>query len=195
MSFSYAVGKSIAKYQSIWLLGAGVVLIGLYSLAPSPAPQQAKAIAAATAAAPPKIFESMAQICADSMPSRFEEATQALRSGQPKSAFDALDICRDHLTPAAQVLYQKSMADIPKFEAAQQKKAAVEAKKQESIQRAAKRKEGVSVGMSAQDALDSSWGKPRKINRTIHADFVQEQWVYGGSYLYFENGVLTSIQN
>lgn len=40
------------------------------------------------------------------------------------------------------------------------------------------------------------WGKPQHINRTIRANYEREQWVYGGhNYLYFENGVLTSIQN
>ena len=41
-----------------------------------------------------------------------------------------------------------------------------------------------------------SWGKPKDINKTIGAWGVHEQWVYGlSSYLYFENGVLSSIQN
>ena len=56
-------------------------------------------------------------------------------------------------------------------------------------------KRGVSIGMSMQEALASSWGKPRKVNRTITATRIREQWVYSGSYLYFEDGVLTSIQN
>lgn len=61
----------------------------------------------------------------------------------------------------------------------------------------AKKKEGVSVGMSPQDVYDSSWGHPESVNRTTTAFGVHEQWVYPGhhSYLYFQNGVLTSIQN
>lgn len=61
--------------------------------------------------------------------------------------------------------------------------------------KAQKKREGVRIGMSEQDVLDSSWGKPTKVNRTTSKYGVHEQWVYGGGYLYFEDGVLTSIQN
>lgn len=58
------------------------------------------------------------------------------------------------------------------------------------------KKEGVTIGMTAERALLSSWGKPEKINRTTNEFGVREQWVYGGgNYLYFKDGVLTSIQN
>lgn len=60
---------------------------------------------------------------------------------------------------------------------------------------ARKRREGVRVGMSQQDVMDSSWGRPRKINRTTRASGISEQWVYDGGYLYFDNGVLTTIQH
>lgn len=43
-----------------------------------------------------------------------------------------------------------------------------------------------------------SWGEPDDINRTTGSWGTHEQWVYGEydcDYLYFENGVLTSIQN
>lgn len=56
------------------------------------------------------------------------------------------------------------------------------------------KKEGVSIGMSAERVLLSSWGKPEKINRTTHKFGEREQWVYGsGNYLYFRNGILDSI--
>ncbi len=60
-----------------------------------------------------------------------------------------------------------------------------------------KRREGVNIGMSQQDVLDSSWGRPERVNKTTTAAGTREQWVYRGyhSYLYFENGVLTAIQN
>jgi hypothetical protein len=54
---------------------------------------------------------------------------------------------------------------------------------------------GVRIGMTTDEVEDSSWGKPRSINRTIVAGHVHEQWVYGGGLLYFDNGVLTAIQN
>ena len=53
----------------------------------------------------------------------------------------------------------------------------------------------VFVGMTAEQAR-MSWGKPEEINKTITGNGKNEQWVYGsGSYLYFDNGVLTGIQN
>lgn len=55
---------------------------------------------------------------------------------------------------------------------------------------------GVRLGMTAQQARASNWGAPDKINRSSGSYGVHEQWVYGGNnYLYFENGVLSSIQN
>lgn len=63
-------------------------------------------------------------------------------------------------------------------------------------EKARKKSEGVRIGMSKQDVLDSSWGEPKKINTSIGSWGTHEQWVYGnGNYLYFENGKLTSIQN
>ena len=65
----------------------------------------------------------------------------------------------------------------------------------ERKQRAKWRKEGVSIGMTAERAKLSSWGIPNKVNRTTSSRGVREQWVYDGGYLYFEDGVLVSIQN
>lgn len=53
----------------------------------------------------------------------------------------------------------------------------------------------VRIGMT-QAMCREAWGVPDDINRTSGSWGVYEQWVYGsGSYLYFENGVLSSIQN
>jgi len=58
-----------------------------------------------------------------------------------------------------------------------------------------KRKGGVKLGMSQKRVLASNWGEPRDVNRTTGRFGVHEQWVYGdGRYLYFKNGVLTTIQ-
>ena len=54
------------------------------------------------------------------------------------------------------------------------------------------------IGMTEEQVV-ASWGfsyrMPRK-NRTITAGGVREQWVLGrySGYLYFENGILTTIQ-
>ena len=57
------------------------------------------------------------------------------------------------------------------------------------------RKRRVCIGMS-KDAVILAWGRPQSINRTVGAWGTHEQWVYGsGSYLYFENGSMTSFQD
>lgn len=52
------------------------------------------------------------------------------------------------------------------------------------------------IGMTKQQVIES-WGKPDDINRTVGRWGVHEQWVYGnyGTYLYFEDGILTSWQD
>lgn len=53
----------------------------------------------------------------------------------------------------------------------------------------------VKVGMT-KEMCEYSWGKPEDINKTTGSWGIHEQWVYsGGSYLYFENGILKTIQN
>lgn len=53
----------------------------------------------------------------------------------------------------------------------------------------------VYIGMSA-DQVVAAWGRPRDINRTTYSFGVHEQWVYNNSsYVYFENGIVTAIQN
>jgi len=41
----------------------------------------------------------------------------------------------------------------------------------------------------------ASWGKPEDINRSVGRWGVHEQWIYDSTYLYFENGILTSFQD
>lgn len=68
--------------------------------------------------------------------------------------------------------------------------------REEKAKNAAKRKAGVYVGMSREDVLASSWGRPQHVNRTTTSTGTHEQWVYGGmNFLYFDDGVLTAIQN
>jgi hypothetical protein len=49
------------------------------------------------------------------------------------------------------------------------------------------------VGMTSEQAV-MAWGRPERVNQTTTASSVSEQWVYGSSYLYFQNGKLTVIQ-
>jgi hypothetical protein len=56
------------------------------------------------------------------------------------------------------------------------------------------RRGGVKIGMSDAQVLKSCWGKPKSVNETITAHGAHQQWVYGGGYLYLDDGVVTSIQ-
>lgn len=52
----------------------------------------------------------------------------------------------------------------------------------------------ISIGMTKEEVLER-WGEPLDINKTTTQYGASEQWVYpNNQYLYFEDGVLTSIQ-
>lgn len=113
-------------------------------------------------------------------------AEEWLKSGETYKAFNLLNSCKGLLEdPKAIALYNRLDLLIPDKEAAKAKS-----------ERMAKKKEGVAVGMTKQDALDSIWGKPQYVNTTTTSAGTREQWVYrNNNYLYFENGILTAIQN
>lgn len=52
----------------------------------------------------------------------------------------------------------------------------------------------VVIGMTKDQCIEAL-GHPTRINRTTTALRVSEQWVYSSRYLYFENGVLVTIQD
>lgn len=53
----------------------------------------------------------------------------------------------------------------------------------------------VQLGMN-QEMCRVAWGEPYRNNRTIVNGLIHEQWVYGWHHdLYFENGILTGIQD
>jgi len=51
----------------------------------------------------------------------------------------------------------------------------------------------VKIGMT-KEMCKLSWGTPKSINETITSGIKSEQWVYSDNYLYFDNGILTAIQ-
>lgn len=52
------------------------------------------------------------------------------------------------------------------------------------------------IGMTADQVRNSTWGKPEKINRTTTAYGTSEQWVYSNNrYIYLDNGIVTTIQD
>lgn len=59
----------------------------------------------------------------------------------------------------------------------------------------------VRIGSTQQEVVEDGWGRPSGINTTTTANRVSEQWWYLDQsyserrrYLYFENGILTAIQ-
>lgn len=51
------------------------------------------------------------------------------------------------------------------------------------------------IGMNEFEVLNSTWGEPKKKNITETQNGKHEQWVYSNNkYIYFENGIVTSIQ-
>jgi hypothetical protein len=55
-------------------------------------------------------------------------------------------------------------------------------------------KKEITLGMTKEQVI-ASWGSPKDKNRSVGSWGVHEQWVYHSTYLYFENGILTSYQD
>lgn len=52
-----------------------------------------------------------------------------------------------------------------------------------------------SIGMTADEVINSKWGTPKDVNKTITEYRVSEQWVYSNyRYIYLEDGIVTAIQ-
>lgn len=51
-----------------------------------------------------------------------------------------------------------------------------------------------SIGMTEDEVLASTWGAPTKRNKTTTSSHEREQWVYSDGYIYFTDGIVTSIQ-
>lgn len=50
------------------------------------------------------------------------------------------------------------------------------------------------VGMTEKEVLNSTWGTPNKRNKDTYSWGTEEQWVYNKKgYIYFKNGIVTSI--
>lgn len=80
------------------------------------------------------------------------------------------------------------------FELYQQYALPTERETMESILRM--NKSGPKIGMTDNEVInETSWGKPEDINKTTTVYGTSEQWVYSGyKYLYFDDGILTTIQ-
>lgn len=121
--------------------------------------------------------------------------------GEAEIAFHMADINNPKSPPRerARAMYMlaRDHPEVGAKYAAQADKLTAEADRQDQAEeRKRKRSKGVTIEMSKEDVLASSWGRPESVNSTTTSRGTREQWVYGGrNYLYFENGVLTAIQN
>ena len=180
---------------TIWIVGVyGAIIIAATNGPKITAAKQANP-SAAKALVPPKPAPSVSKvdpliaICTTGINDIVAKANGFMRTGEIEQAYGTLSDCRQYMVDAkALALFKKATIESTKLTEKRNEKAARALK-------AEKKKTGVAIGMSRQDALDSSWGRPRSINRSTFSFGVHEQWVYDGGYLYFENGVLTSIQN
>lgn len=190
---SYEIGVFFGRHKLI-VASVVIALVG-YAMWPAPIAAPTNVGASLESGSPSDVLKKatlagtkIPDPCDTGAEERFANAKALMKAANPDAAFDLLHPCRSTLSTEAKSLYGQALI---KSNAKREKAADAEAKRI----RAEKKRNGVSVGMSEQDALDSSWGKPRKINRTTNAYGISEQWVYDGGYLYFKDGVLTSIQN
>lgn len=153
--------------------------------------------AAADAERERKEREVLASCQPDVVGARVDRARGMLAAGKSMDAAAELVPCEKALvagSAAAALLKRVQVAEEARVARLDAERAANMAKV-EAADKARRRREGVRIGMSQADVLASSWGRPEKVNETRRADFVREQWVYGGgNYLYFENGTLVSMQ-
>ena len=190
---SYRLGAFLGRNKTISACVA-LALAG-YAMWPTPSSVPTKVAAPSEIGSPSDILKkaTLAGVkvpnpCDTGADERLAKAKSAMLAANPEVAFEHLQACRSTLTGEAKTVFVQALTQ---SNAKREKVADAEAKRI----RAEKKRSGVVIGMSQQDALDSNWGKPQKINRTTNAHGVSEQWVYNGGYLYFKDGVLTSIQN
>lgn len=116
------------------------------------------------------------------------ESSNATDAEQRKAAIAADNKKLDDLIHAREARQQKATT------AARRKREAAIARFPPKMQ-ALIRARRIQVGW-VPEAVVLSWGRPEHINRTTYSFGVHEQWVYNmRTYVYFENGKVTSIQN
>lgn len=130
----------------------------------------------------------------------YRDKNKALRSNSRSCFGDKNYVLKDDIVVFLSVYEFEKMQDEKneadrKTDAYNKRKAYVQQHKNlpEKIRKAIL-EEKIMLGMSADD-VKTSWGDPKNINRSVGSWGVHEQWVYSGTYVYFENGKLTSWQN
>ena len=144
---------------------------------------------------------ALEQKCSVDFQALATKASALIEAGDANAGFALVKECNSYTQSSVQVkefLKQASIAAATQSAAAMKREEVTRlaaAKKADAADKTERRKQGVLIGMTREEVQLSNWGKPRKINRTTGATFEHEQWVYDGSYLYFRQGILTTIQN
>ena len=162
-SVFFRLGRAVRRRPDLVLLALALAagLIGWWFNLSSPAPPQRTVAAAIAPPANPK--PSGPPPCTVGLAEQMASAKQLLAAKKATAAYDLLLPCSEaHRAGPDAAAYQKIMDQWQQAVAAQ-------VKRDEQADRARKKREGVRLGMSPQDVLDSSWGKPDKINRTTRA--------------------------
>lgn len=204
MSLSSSLGRFVAKNKALSGVIAVCVIFGVASALPDSKQAGEKAITQAVTkedqarqdtlraknkAAMDAAAQAKKAQCATDLRPSMARARTLLKNGKIDQADLALDACKAvTMDPDALKLYAE-ISTIREKQGAARQAAALKA------ELAQRKREGVTIGMNRERVLQSSWGKPRKINRTTGAQYEDEQWVYDGGYLYFHNGILRTIQN
>lgn len=157
---------------SLCVGAAALVLVGC---SPKESPD-AKARAAAAVELPPDPSGKYARCAGNTEPVKCRAMVDAIAAETPEAKAERVaKLESDRKSAAAQVLAQPVSPQ--------------HANEQNQVRRAP------IIGMARWAARESTWGKPESINTTTSHSGTREQWVYSnGNYLYFENGVLTTIQ-
>lgn len=150
---------------------------------------------------PAKVLADIKQNYADKEYSKIDANLNILKLYHPESSeFETAKKIQDQALKDQEAARKKAKAEAARAEAERKAKMA-------PIERIMEKygcdediatlimKKQVRRGMTTEQCR-AAWGRPRDINRTTGSYGVHEQWVYDGyNYLYFEDGILTTIQN
>lgn len=162
----------------------------------------AKKIAAISVERARKEQEQINQICGPNFAKLSKEASTLLKQGNTEGAVILVSQCSEYGAATVEMkrfidaVYEADAKRLEKDQKAESAAWTAADGKEVAAEKARRRREGVAIGMTPEEVIASSWGKPQSINRTTYSFGVHEQWVFGGrNYLYFKNGRLDSIQN
>jgi hypothetical protein len=182
-STSYKIGKWAAENKVLTLL---IVYLCVWALTPLWSEREPRSNPTSN---PPVANAKPPQdpCTGQELEDRTKMAREYAKKNNHENVVNLLRLCEKRLAEGteAQKLLSNAYVIVEKNQAAYRKRELAQWKK-----------EGVSIGMTPERVLQSSWGKPEKINTTTNAFGTSEQWVYRGhNYLYFQDGKLTTIQN